>query len=108
LLAIEVLQQLSPLRDSPPRGLTMTGLSQRHKVDALQLEPVLEALVELDWVGQLQEEREDGEARYVLLANPDSTPLQALLHTLLLPCEPSTLHLWENGRWHDMTLRQAL
>jgi membrane protein len=64
--------------------------------------------VALDWVGQLQEEREDGEARYVLLANPDSTPLQALLHTLLLPCEPSTLHLWENGRWHDMTLRQAL
>jgi hypothetical protein len=27
---------------------------------------------------------------------------------LLLPCEPSTLHLWENGRWHAMTLRQAL
>jgi len=88
--------------------LTMSGLSQRLRVDALQLEPVLETLVALDWVGQLQEEREDGEARYVLLANPDSTPLQALLHTLLLPCEPSTLHLWENGRWHDMTLRQAL
>jgi membrane protein len=108
LLAIEVLQQLAPLQASADKGLTMSGLSQRLRVDALQLEPVLETLVALDWVGQLQEEREDGEARYVLLANPDSTPLQALLHTLLLPCEPSTLHLWENGRWHDMTLRQAL
>ncbi|WP_422623989.1 YihY family inner membrane protein [Rhodoferax sp.] len=108
LLAIEVLQQLAPLQASADKGLTMSGLSQRLRVDALQLEPVLETLVALDWVGQLQEEREDGEARYVLLANPDGTPLQALLHTLLLPCEPSTLHLWENGRWHDMTLRQAL
>jgi membrane protein len=86
----------------------MTGLAQLLKVDALQLEPVLETLVELDWVGQLQEERADGEARYVLLADPDSTPLQPLLHILLLTCEPSTLHLWENGRWHDLTIRQAL
>lgn len=108
LLAIEVLQQLAPLRASPDKGLTMSGLAQWLKVDALQLEPVLETLAALDWVGQLQEERADGEARYVLLADPDSTPLQPLLHTLLLPYEPSTLHLWENGRWHEMTMRQAL
>lgn len=108
LLAIEVLQQLAPLRVSAARGLTMTGLAQRLKVDALQLEPVLETLVELDWVGMLQEEGADDEARYVLLADPDTTPLQALLHTLLLPCEPSTLRLWENGRWQQLTLRQAL
>ncbi len=108
LLAIEVLQQLAPLRIKPDKGLTMAALTHSLKVDALQLEPVMETLVALDWVGQLQEERADGEARYVLLADPDSTPLQALLHTLLLPCEPSTLHLWENGRWQEMMLRQAL
>lgn len=108
LMAIEVLQQLAPLRVSAARGLTMTGLAQRLKVDALQLEPVLETLVELDWVGMLQEEGAEDEARYVLLADPDTTPLQALLHTLLLPCEPSTLRLWENGRWQQLTLRQAL
>ena len=86
----------------------MAALTHSLKVDALQLEPVMEALLALDWVGQLQEECADGEARYVLLADPDSTPLQALLHTLLLPYEPSTLHLWENGRWQEMTMRQAL
>ena len=108
LLAIEVLQQLEPLRTSPDKGLTMTGLAQLLKVDALQLEPVLETLVELDWVGQLQEERADGEARYVLLANPDITPLEPLLHTLLLQREPSTQNLWQTGRWHLMTMREAL
>ncbi|WP_296494179.1 YihY family inner membrane protein [Rhodoferax sp.] len=108
LLAIEVLQQLEPLRTAPDKGLTMTGLTQHLKVDALQLEPVLETLVEMDWVGQLQEEREDGEARYVMLANPDTTPLGPLLRTLLLEHEPSTKNLWTNGRWHLMTLREAL
>lgn len=108
LLAIEVLQQLAPLRVNPARGMTMTGLTQQLRVDALQLEPVLETLAELDWVGLLQEEGVDDEARYVLLADPDTTPLQALLHSLLLPCEPSTLRLWENGRWQQLTLRQAL
>ncbi|MCF8159394.1 MAG: YihY family inner membrane protein [Polaromonas sp.] len=108
LLALEILQQLAPARASPGKGLTMTGLSQRLKVDALQLEPVLETLVELDWVGQLQEEQEHGESRYVLLADPDATPLAPLLHSLLLQQEPSTLNLWRSGRWEVMTLRDAL
>lgn len=108
LLAIEVLQQLEPVRVSQARGLTMSGLTQLLKVDALQLEPVLETLVELDWVGQLQEEGADDEARYVLLANPDSTPMAPLLHSLLLQNEPSTRNLWKSGRWHTMTLRDAL
>lgn len=108
LLAIEVLQQLAPLQASADKGLTMSGLSQWLKVDALQLEPVLEALVALDWVGQLQEERDDGEARYVLLANPDTTLLEPLLQALLLQHEPSTRNLWKNGRWELMTLRDAL
>lgn len=108
LLAIEVLQQLEPMRTSPAKGLTMAALTQLLKVDALQLELVLETLVELDWVGQLQEEDADGEARYVLLANPDTTALEPLLHTLLLQHEPSTWNLWKNGRWHLMTMREAL
>lgn len=108
LLAIEVLQQLEYLRASPANGLTMNALTQLLKVDALQLESVLETLVELDWVGQLQEERDDGEARYVLLANPDTTMLEPLMQRLLLQNEPSTRNLWKNGRWELMTMRDAL
>ena len=108
LLALETLQQLAPLRDTPGIGLTMSELALRLKVDALQLEPVLETLTELDWVGQLQEERADGDARYVLLANPDNTLLEPLFNALLLQHEPSTENLWKNGRWPLMNIRDVL
>ena len=108
LLALETLQQLAPMRDTQGNGLTMSELALRLKVDALQLEPVLETLVELDWVGQLQEERADGDARYVLLANPDSTALEPLFNALLLQHEPSTENLWKNGRWTLLNIRDAL
>lgn len=108
LLALETLQQLVPMQAHPAKGLTMPELAQALRVDALQLEPVLETLVELDWLGQLQEEREDGEARYVLLANPDTTLLEPLFNTLLLPHERSTENLWKNGRWPLLCMREAL
>ena len=108
LLALEALQQLAPVQASAGRGLTMTELAQRLKVDALQLEPVLETLLELDWVGRLQEERDGGDARYVLLANPDSTLLEPLFNALLLQHETSTENLRKNGRWPLMYMRDAL
>ncbi len=108
LLALETLQQLAPLQASPEKGLTMPQLAQALRVDALQLEPVLETLLELDWVGHLQESREDGEARYVLLVSPDTARLEPLFKALLLPHEPGTLNLWENSRWPLMAMREAL
>ncbi|MDD2880332.1 MAG: YihY family inner membrane protein [Rhodoferax sp.] len=108
LLALETLQQLAPLQASAAKGLTMTELAQLLKVDTLQLEPVLETLVELDWVGQLQEERESGEARYVLLTNPDTTLMEPLFNALLLQHEPSTENLRKNGRWPFIYMREAL
>ncbi len=107
-LALEILQQLAPLRSDPARGLTMTGLTQNLKVDALHLEPVLEALVELDWLGQLQEEREGAEARYVLLADPDTTPMKPMMQSLLLPSEASTLNFWRSGGLERMLMRETL
>lgn len=108
LLALEILQQLAPLRSDPARGLTMTELTQCLKVDALQLEPVLEALVELDWIGQLQEERDGAEARFVLLADPDNTPMAPMMQSLLLPCEASTLNFWKSGGLDRLNLRDVL
>jgi membrane protein len=108
LLALETLQQLAAMRDSTDKGLTMSELAQRLKVDALQLEPVLETLVELDWVGQLQEERADGDARYLLLAEPDNTRLEPLFNALLLQRESSTENLWKNGLWPTLNIRDAL
>jgi membrane protein len=107
-LALEVLQLLESQRASETHGLTMTVLNERLRVDALQLEPVLETLSELDWVGLLDEASDLEEARYVLLANPDHTPLAPLLDALLLPQIAATENLRKNSLWTHARLREAL
>ena len=108
LLALEILQQLERVHMTPDKGLSLEQLGVLLQVDPLQLEPVVETLVELDWLGQLQEERPGSAPRLLLLANPDATPLEPLFRTLLLSQESSTEKLWKNGRWSLMTLRDAL
>ncbi|MBK1685611.1 YihY family inner membrane protein [Rhodoferax fermentans] len=108
LLALETLQQLERVRQRPDKGLSLEHLSALLRVDQLQLEPVVEALQALDWIGQLAEERSDASARLVLLADPDTTLLAPLLDGLLLKQEPSTHNLWENGLWPSLSMRSAL
>ncbi|MBP9904590.1 MAG: YihY family inner membrane protein [Rhodoferax sp.] len=108
LLALETLQQLDRLRGSDDKGLSLERLSALLQVESLQLEPVIETLIELDWVGQLQEEPPDSSARLLLLADPDTTALAPLLEALLLQQEPSTENLWKNGRWRLLHLRDVL
>lgn len=108
LLALESLQQLERAQGSDDKGLSLPQLAAALQVDALQLEPVLETLLALDWVGVLQEDRVDDSARCVLLANPSTVPLEPLLHRLLLARELSTENLWKNGRWPLLKLRDAL
>jgi membrane protein len=111
-LALEAVQQLDGARTQGRAGLTMAQLTQALRVDALLLEPVLETLVELDWLGLLQEEKAEGSAgvaaRYVLLANPDTTALAPLIDALLLKQDAATKNLWDSSAWHQLTLRQAL
>lgn len=107
-LALEALQQLDRVRATPQKGLSIEQLGHLLWIDTLQLEPVLETLCQLDWTGRLDEENAEQEARYVLLADPDSTPLAPLLNTLLLHQDAVTQNLWRNSHWSTMVLRQAL
>lgn len=107
-LAVEVLQSLSRVRHGDRRGLPLRALAQQLRVDALQLAPVLEALTVLDWVGQLSEPETDGEARYVLLADVQTTPLAPLVRMLLLESSDSVASLWENTHMSSLMLRDAL
>ncbi|TAG35404.1 MAG: YihY family inner membrane protein [Polaromonas sp.] len=106
-LAIEVLQQLYAQRESARRGCGATALAQALQVEVLQIEPALEALVALQWIGQLVQEQ-DLESRYILLANPDQTPLEPLLQLLLLGKTDSTRPLWTHAKWDTLSLRQVL
>jgi membrane protein len=107
-LALEVLQQLHRVRPTVRRGLSVDELSRTTAVSPLQLEPVLETLVQLDWVGRLNEVDDDDATRYVLLADEASTALEPLLRHLLLPHTDATAPLWKNGRWTGLYLKDVL
>lgn len=108
-LALEVLQQLNGVRGSVGKGKTISELCGSLQTDSQRLEPVLESLVALDWVGQLNEVQGDGrESRYVLLADPQQTVLEPLVQALLLPRGKATENLWQNGQWPACRLRDVL
>ncbi len=107
-LALEALQQLEQARVDNATGLTMGQLANAIGVDALQLEPVLATLSELDWTARLDEDNPDQSTRYVLLVNPDTTPLAPLLNALLLARDAVTQNLWEKSLWPSLLLREAL
>jgi membrane protein len=62
------------------------------------------ALVALDWLGRLNEAGE----RYVVLIDPATTPLAPLAERLLLARQASTSRFWDQSRWTELTLTQAL
>ncbi|QDL37058.1 YihY family inner membrane protein [Rhodoferax sediminis] len=107
-LAVEVLQQLNRARTVGLKGLSGLQLARALRVDVLQLEPVLETLTGLDWVGQLSEVQDEAEARYVLLADPDTTLLEPLILRLLLERADSVVNLWRNSQTSTLLLRSVL
>ena len=107
-LAVVLLQQLHRARSTSRIGLDASQLAQALQVDVLQLEPALETLMALDWIGQLSDPDDAHEARYVLLAEPDATALQPLLEQLLLSRDEAMRNLWTNGRLSALHLRDVL
>lgn len=111
-LAVEVLQALQRAREQPAKGLRANQLAQLLRVDVLQLEPVLETLIALDWVGQLNDAVSDAtavpEPRYVLLIQPQATPLAPLLHRLLLEPSPSLGPLWQRAGLAQLCVADVL
>lgn len=104
-LAVLILRELDLARHQPIHGWPAAALAERLRTDPLQIEPVLETLVALDWVGRLEEE---GAARYVLLADPDLTLAQPLLAQLLLDPVPGLRGFWERAGFARMTLADVL
>jgi Predicted membrane protein len=107
-LALEVLQHLHRARPGVRRGLSSIDLAAAMEVDLLQLEPVLQALVQLDWVGRLNEVDDEEATRFVLLADPAETALEPLMRLLLLPSSAATARLWASGRLATLYLRDVL
>ena len=108
-LALEVLQALDTVRLAADKGLTAAQLCARLAVDPLHLEPVLETLTAMDWIGQLNEaDVKDIEARWLLLADPQSSTLEPLLRAFLLERSQASEKFWQNGLQAASTLRSVL
>lgn len=100
-LALEILQSLNQDRS----GKSLDTLSKELRVDSLQLDAPLQTLVQLDWLGKLDEA---GASRYVLLVNPAKTLLAPLCESLLLPNKKSTDKLWKKSLWPATLLLEVL
>ncbi len=112
LLAVELLQHLKAVQESGRHGLTATQLAHAMQVDALQLEPVLEAITSLDWIVQVNESAPGAQgradARYVLVADPARTPLQPLVDGLLIGRTESLERFWHNTGMEVIKLADVL
>ena len=83
-LALGVLAELARAKVGTQRGLSLPELASATGTDALQVEPVVEALRVLDWVAWLDEAVGQ---RLVLLIDPATTAARPLVDEMLL--EPS-------------------
>jgi membrane protein len=80
-IALSIIGALARARSGALRGLAMHELAASLSTDPLQLEPVVDTLVEMDWAARLEE---DGAQRVVLLADPATTPARALIDAMLI------------------------
>jgi membrane protein len=104
-LALTLLRALEAARRDERRGLTVAELAEQLRIDPLQIDPVLEALQQLDWVGRLEE---SGEPRQVLLIEAADTPLEPLVTRLLLARQPGNASLFAATGLSATTLAAAL
>ncbi len=104
-LALAVLQRLDAARRGTERGLSLATLAERLRIDPLQLEPLVDLLVEMDWVARLDE---GGIARHVLLCDPATTSLAPLVGQLLLAPGAASSAFRRGTGLDRLTLAQAL
>jgi membrane protein len=104
-LAVAVLRELARAQLLDRHGLSASQLGEAMRIDPLQTEPILQTLAEIDWVGRLEEE---GDARYVLLCDPDRTPARPLLARLLIEPVPALQAFWRHAGFEKMSLRELI
>jgi len=104
-LALAVLGVLARARVGTSRGLAMHQLGAGIATDPLQVEPVVDTLVDMDWVARLDEE---GGQRLVLLAEPATTPAKPLIDALLIEPSPLARSFRERAGLERLTLADLL
>jgi membrane protein len=104
-LALAIVRALRKAQREGTLGLSSGGLSAALGTDPLQIEPLLDTLVRIDWVGRLDE---PGEARHVLLADAQKAPAEPFLAALLLEPSPDLGPFWKEARFDQLKLADLL
>jgi membrane protein len=104
-LALAVLRELEAARRGSRHGLSIGQIGERLRVDPLQIEPILDLLVEIDWAARLDEA---GAQRHVLLCEPAATRVAPLVARLLLDPQAGVRGLWHHAGFDTLNLRAVL
>jgi membrane protein len=104
-LAVALLHELSAARSGSRHGLSIGDLAQRLRTEPLQIEPILDLLVEIDWAARLDEA---GAQRHVLLCEPSTTPAAPLVTRLLLEPAPGLQGFMRRAGFETMMLKDVL
>ena len=100
-----MLRQLALARTQSTHGVSAAHIAESLRADPLQIEPIVDALLRLDWIARLDE---GDDPRLVLLADPDFTPAQPLIAALLLDPTVTVRAFWQRAGFQDINLRQLL
>jgi membrane protein len=93
-LALEVLTELNAAKVTERRGRSVDELAALLRVETEALRQVLAVLQGLDWVGRLSEQNDLGQARLVLLVDPEMASVAPLADRLLVLRGSPTDPLW--------------
>jgi membrane protein len=104
-LAVALLRELQRARAVPPHGLSLAQAAASQRIDALQLEPLMELLIGLGWVARLDD---DSARRHVLLCIPAETKAAPLIDRLLLAPDARTRGFRRHAALEHLTLAELI
>ena len=104
-LALRILRRLRQSRTEQTHGRSALELAEQLRTDPLQLEPVLDVLLDMDWIGRLEE---SGDQRMTLLCEPSHTLAAPLLQALLMRRSTHLDGLWRCARLEQVKLAELL
>jgi membrane protein len=104
-LAVALLRELQRARAVPPHGLSIVQIAASQHVDPLQVEPLMELLLRLGWVGRMDDEVAK---RHVLLCDVAATRAEPLIDQLLLAPDARTQVFRQRAALGSLTLAELI
>lgn len=107
-LALEVLQLLQLQRPLAPQGVSLSQVADGLHIEHRHAQRVLESLLELQWIGRLEQAEVKAESRWILLVDLSRIPLAPLAEKLWLAHPENTPELWQKTQLPNLKVSDVL